>query len=86
MTSSDSKKIAAGEERPEALRSFEAAARSGGVKPVDQGLTAKNDTAPLPDDNQRKARTATQVLQAGVEKDPKAATKAVQDSDDPRIP
>jgi hypothetical protein len=73
-------------QRPEALRSFEAASRAGGVKPQDQGLTAKGDTKPLPDDPQRKDETATKVLQAGVDKDPKAATKAVQDSDDPRIP
>ena len=33
-------------QQPEALNTFHAAARSGSVKPKDQGLTAKADTAP----------------------------------------
>ena len=72
--------------QPKSLRTFEAAGRSGGEKPADQGLEARPDTAPLPDSNERKAETATRVLQAGVDKDPKAATKAVQDNKDPRLP
>jgi hypothetical protein len=75
-----------GGERPEALKTFEAAARSGGVKPREQGLTATPETAPVPDSSERKAKTATKVLQAGVADDPKAATEAVQESPDPRIP
>lgn len=73
-------------QQPEALRTFEAAARHDGVKPPDQGLTATSETGPLPDSSEREAKTATEVLQAGVKHDPKAATKAVQDSPDPRIP
>jgi len=73
-------------QRPEALRTFEAAARAGGKKPDDQGLTAKPDTAPLPDSLKREEVTATKVLQAGVKHDPHAATEAVQTSKDPRIP
>jgi hypothetical protein len=72
--------------QPESLRTFEAAGRAGGEKPAEQGLTARSDTAPLPDSNARKAETATRVLQAGVDKDPEAATKAVQDNKDPRLP
>jgi hypothetical protein len=73
-------------EEPEALRTFEAAARGGGKKPDDQGLTAKPDTEPLPDSLDREEKTATKVLQAGVNHDPHAATEAVQKSKDPRIP
>jgi len=71
---------------PESLRTFEAAGRSKGMKPKEQGLTAKPDTAPLPDSPKRKDETATKVLRAGVAKNPKAATKAVQDNPDPRLP
>jgi hypothetical protein len=73
-------------ELPEALRSFEAAARAGGVKPPGQGLDATSETAPLPDSLEREVKTATEVLKAGVDKDPAAATEAVKDSPDPRIP
>jgi hypothetical protein len=73
-------------EEPEALRTFEAAARAGGKKPGDQGLTAKPDTKPLPDSLDREEKTATEVLKAGVKHDPHAATEAVQKSKDPRIP
>lgn len=72
--------------QPEALRTFEAASRAGGKKPDGQGLTEKSDTAAKSDDPDRKNETATRVLQAGVDHDPKAATQAVQDSKDPRIP
>jgi len=82
---STSKSVPKGE-RPEALTSFEAAARSGGKKPADQGLTAKPETASRPDDPKRKDKTATRVLRAGVAHDPKAMTDTVQKSKDPRIP
>lgn len=71
---------------PESLRTFEAAGRSKGMKPKDQGLTAKPDTAPLPDSPKRKNETATKVLRAGIAKNPKSATRAVQDNPDPRLP
>jgi len=73
-------------QQPEALREFEAAARAGGMKPSDQGMTAKADTAALADSSDRKQRAATDVLRAGVAKDPKAMTRVVQKSKDPRIP
>ncbi|GGH29275.1 hypothetical protein GCM10007036_39090 [Alsobacter metallidurans] len=72
--------------QPEALRTFEAASRAGGKKPDGQGLTEKPDTAAKSDDPDRKNETAAKVLQAGVDHDPKAATEAVQNSKDPRIP
>jgi hypothetical protein len=73
-------------EQPEALREFEAAARSGGMKPPDQEMTAKPDTAALPDSSDRKQKAATAVLRAGVAKDPQAMTEVVRKSKDPRIP
>ena len=73
-------------EMPESLRTFEAAGRSGGAKPKDQGLTAKSETAAKPDDPDRKDKAATDVLAAGVKKDPEAMTEVVQKSKDPRIP
>jgi hypothetical protein len=73
-------------EQPESLTTFEKAARSGGKKPGDQGLTATPETASRPDSTARKAETATKVMQAGVEKNPGKATDAVQKSRDPRIP
>jgi hypothetical protein len=72
--------------QPETLKTFEAAARAGGKKPDDVGTHATPETAPLPDSTERKAATATKVLEAGVEKKPEEATRAVQESKDPRIP
>ena len=73
-------------EMPESLRTFEAAGRAGGAKPRDQGLTAKPSTAAKPDDPDRKNKAATDVLAAGIKKDPEAMTDVVQKSKDPRIP
>ena len=70
--------------QPESLAEFDAAARHGGVKPENQGLTANEDTAPRRDDPKLKDKTATEVLRAGVAKDPKAATRAAQSKRDPR--
>jgi hypothetical protein len=71
---------------PEALRTLEAAARNGGIKPPELGLTATAETAPIPDSLAREVETATRVLRAGVDHDPRSATEAVQQSPDPRIP
>jgi hypothetical protein len=71
--------------QPESLAEFDAAARKGGVKPADLGTTATPETAPRPDDPADKDRTATEVLRAGVAKDPAAATRAAQARRDPRI-
>jgi hypothetical protein len=71
---------------PEALETFEAAARAGGVKPPGQGVNATPETEPKPDDLGREVKAATDVLKAGVAHDPKAMTEVVQKSKDPRIP
>jgi hypothetical protein len=71
---------------PEALREFEAAARAGGKKPEEQGLEATPETAPLPDSSEREAKTATKILEAGAEQNPRAASEAIKANKDPRIP
>jgi hypothetical protein len=53
--------------QPEALNTFEAAARSGSVKPKDQGLSAKADTAPKPKSLEEKNQAAADVLKDGAE-------------------
>lgn len=73
-----------GPAQPESLAEFDAAARKGGVKPKDLGTEADAETAPRRDDPRKKDETATRVLQAGVDKDPEAATKAAQSRKDPR--
>ena len=70
--------------QPEALRSLKSAASAGGEKRKDQGLTANDDTAPLRDDSQSKARTASKVFRAGIDHNPKAAEAAVKADPDPR--
>jgi hypothetical protein len=65
-------------QQPEALRSLKAAARSGSRKPADQGLQAKDDTAPPPSSSKRKQAAATEVLKAGVAKKPKAMEAAAK--------
>lgn len=75
---------AKGPAQPESLETFDAAARRGGGKPPEGGLEATAETAPRPDDPKAKDRTATEVLRAGVEKDPQAATRAAQSRKDPR--
>ena len=66
-----------GGQQPEALNTFKAAARTGSVKPEDQGMTAKADTAPKPKDPSEKHEAAAEVLKAGAEGHPetKAAAK-----------
>jgi hypothetical protein len=67
-----------GDQQPEALRSLEAAAKSGSRKPEDQGLTATARTKPAPADLDREERTAAEVLEAGVRKDPKGMEEAAK--------
>ncbi|MCP8940726.1 hypothetical protein NK718_19545 [Alsobacter sp. SYSU M60028] len=74
-----------GRPQPESLTTFEKAAREEGRKPK-RGLHADAETAPRPDDPRREHETARKVLEAGVEKKPHEATRAVQTSRDPRIP
>ena len=54
-------------QQPEALNTFDAASRSGSVKPKDLGLTAKADTAPKPKNPAEKDSAAAEVLKAGAE-------------------
>jgi hypothetical protein len=64
-------------QQPEALRSLEAAAEHGSRKPVDQGLTATEETAPRDDSLEQEEETAANILKAAAEKDTaKAAKKA----------
>jgi hypothetical protein len=78
MASSKSSSTRQGQQ-PEALKTFGAAARSGSVKPRDQGVTAKPETMPKPKDPAEKHKAAAKVLKAGAEGRPrtsKAAKKA----------
>ena len=68
-------------QQPEALNTFGAASRSGSVKPKDQGLTAKADTAPKPKDPSEKDKAAAEVLKAGAEGRPSTSTAAKKASD-----
>jgi hypothetical protein len=66
-------------QQPEALNTFGAAARSGSVKPREQGLTAKADTQPKRKDPAQKNKAAAEVIKAGAEGRPRtnaAAKKA----------
>jgi hypothetical protein len=67
-------------QQPEALNTFYAASRSGSVKPKDQGLTAKPDTAPKPKDLSKKAKAAADVLKAGAEGRPATKPAAKKES------
>ncbi len=68
-------------QQPEALKTFGAASRSGSVKPEDQGLTAKADTAPKAKDPSEKDRAAAEVLKAGAEGRPGTKDAAKKASD-----
>jgi hypothetical protein len=65
-------------QQPEALRSLEAAAQSGSQKPEDQGLAAKDDTAPQAASSKQKQSAAAEVLKAGVAKNPKEMEAAAK--------
>ena len=67
--------------QPEALNTFDAASRAGSVKPPDQGLTAKPDTAPKPKNPAEKDRAAAEVLKAGAEGRSGTNTSAKKASD-----
>jgi hypothetical protein len=68
-------------QQPEALNTFDAASRSGSVKPKDQGLTAKAETAPKPKGSSEKDRAAAEVLKAGAEGRPSTSKAAKKASD-----
>jgi hypothetical protein len=48
-------------QQPEALKTFDAASRSGSVKPADQGLTAKPETMPKSNDLAEQQEAAAEV-------------------------
>jgi hypothetical protein len=68
-------------QQPEALKTFHTAARSGSVKPKEQGLTAKDDTAPKVKDPSKKNKAAAEVLKAGAEGRPRSNRAAKSASD-----
>ena len=68
-------------QQPEALNTFHAAARSGSVKPKDQGLTAEADTAPKAKSLSKKNKAAADVLKAGAEGRPRTNRTAKGASD-----
>ena len=68
-------------QQPEALKTFEAASRSGSVKPRDQGPTAKSDTMPKRKDPAEKNKAAAEVLKAGAEGRPRTSAAAKKASD-----
>jgi hypothetical protein len=68
-------------QQPEALNTFETAARSGSVKPKTQGLTAKGDTAPKPKNLSKKNRAAAEVLKAGAQGRARTSAAANKASD-----
>jgi hypothetical protein len=66
-------------QQPEALKTFHTAAHSGSVKPKEQGLTAKDDTAPKAKDPSKKNKAAAEVLKAGAEGRLRRAAKSPLD-------
>jgi hypothetical protein len=68
-------------QQPEALHTFEAASRSGSVKPKEQGLTARSETAPKPKSRTQKNEAAAEVLKAGAEGRARTSKAAKRASD-----
>ena len=68
-------------QQPEALKTFHTAARSGSVKPKDQGLTAKPDTTPKAKDLKTKQKAAAEVLRTGAEGRPRTSAAAKKASE-----
>lgn len=66
-----------GNERPEALATFAAAARNEGKKPESIGLTATGETAPISADPGLKQEAATRVLQEGVTGEDRGSDKLI---------
>ena len=64
------------DQQPEALKTFHTAAGSGSAKPKEQGLTAKEDTAPKAKDPSKKNKAAAEVLRAGAEGRPRTIRAA----------
>jgi hypothetical protein len=65
-------------QQPEAIRSLEAAAKSGSRKPPEQGLEARGDTAPAPASSKQEQEAAAEILEARTEKDPKVMEAAAK--------
>ena len=64
--------------QPEVLAGLAAAARAGGQKPKEDGLTATPSTAPVSADVAREVDAATKVLREGVLKTDQGAAEAIK--------
>ena len=73
MTANNPKK-----EQPEALAEFASVARSEDGKPPHKGLTADQETAPIPTDPKLKHDAATKVLREGVLHRDQGAEEAIE--------
>jgi hypothetical protein len=69
-------------QQPEALRSLKSAAKAGSQKPQDQGLEAREETAPIPAPLEQEQAAAAKVLQEGVEKNPRGMEEAARKAPD----
>jgi len=78
MTKSSKETTAAkGDQMPEALATFAAAARKGGKKPADVGLTATPETAPRPADLAAEEKDAADMLNAAATGDDRKKDEAI---------
>jgi hypothetical protein len=68
-------------QQPEALNTFNAASRSGSVKPKEQGLTARSETRPDRKDPAEKSKAAAEVLKNGAEGRSRTSAGAKKASD-----
>jgi hypothetical protein len=65
-------------QQPEALRSLKSATKAGSQKPRNQGLEARDDTAPIPAPLEQEQDAAAKVLQEGVKKNPQGMERAAR--------
>jgi hypothetical protein len=68
-------------QQPEALNTFNAASRSGSIKPKEQGLTAQPESRPKTKDPAEKNKAAADVLKAGAEGRSRTSTTAKKATD-----
>ena len=66
-----------GDQMPEALKTFAAAARNEGKKPEDQGLIATPDTAPRPDNLDAEEKDAADIINAAATGDAAKKDEAI---------
>lgn len=63
--------------QPEILAGLAAAAKAGGKKPEQEGLTATPETTPLPVNQAKQVDAATKVLREGATGKPQGADQAI---------